>query len=338
MRPIQQRYQELLQPSAALIADVARLEGDIMILGVGGKMGPALTKLAKQAIDKAGITKRVIGVARFSEPGLQDELNQQGIETIAADLLNEKALQSLPLVKNILYLAGTKFGTTGKEPFTWAMNSYLPGRVAQHFKDSRIVVFSTGNVYNLTPVVTGGATEDWLPDPKGEYAQSCLGRERLFQYFSIINNTPVLIYRLNYANDVGYGVLLEIAKSVYAGSPIDLSMGNVNVIWQGDANEMAIRALHHCEVPAKLLNITGPETVSVKWVAIEFGKLLNKTPGFVNEESSTALLSNAAESFGLFGYPGVPLKQMINLLAAWVEQDGKTINKPTHFQEREGQF
>jgi hypothetical protein len=307
-------------------------------LGVGGKMGPALAKLARQAIDKAGVTKKVIGVARFSEPGLQDELNQQGIETIAADLLDETALQSLPLVKNILYLAGTKFGTTGKESFTWAMNSYLPGRIAQHFKDSRIVVFSTGNVYHLTPVVMGGATEDRLPDPKGEYAQSCLGRERLFQYFSTVNNTPVLIYRLNYATDVTYGVLLEIAKSVYAETAVDLSMGNVNVIWQGDANEMAIRALHHCCVPAKLLNITGPETISVKWVATEFGKLLNKIPRFVNEENATALLSNAAESFNLFGYPTVPLKKIIHLLAAWVEQGGKTINKPTHFQEREGQF
>jgi hypothetical protein len=253
-------------------------------------------------------------------------------------LLEEDQLQALPDARNVLYLAGTKFGTTGKESLTWAMNSYLPGRVAQQYKSSRIVVFSTGNIYHLTPVTQGGATEDRLPEPVGEYAQSCLGRERLFQYYSSKNQTPVLIYRLNYANDVSYGVLMDIAQSVYQDKPIDLRMGNVNVIWQGDANEMALRALHHCEVPAKLLNITGPETASVRWIAEEFGKQFNQEPLFINEENTTALLSNASESFRLFGYPKVPLKTMIMILAAWVKQGGKTKNKPTHFQEREGKF
>ena len=328
----------MLQPSDDLVTDIARLEGDILILGVGGKMGPALARLAKKAVDKAGVTKKIIGVSRFSEPGLQDELNQFGIETISADLLEEDQLQALPDAKNVLYLAGTKFGTTGKESFTWAMNSYLPGRVAQKYKNSRIVVFSTGNVYPLTPVSQGGAIEDRLPEPVGEYAQSCLGRERLFQYYATKNNTPVLIYRLNYANDVSYGVLMDIAKAVDQWKPIDLRMGNVNVIWQGDANEMALRALHHGEVPAKLLNITGPETASVRWIAKEFGKRFNKTPLFENEENATALLSNAAESFRLFGYPKISLINMIEVLAGWVQQGGKTINKPTHFQEREGKF
>jgi hypothetical protein len=218
------------------------------------------------------------------------------------------------------------------------MNSYLPGRVAQKYKHSNIVVFSSGNVYHLTPVTSGGATEDYLPEPVGEYAQSCLGRERLFQYYATKNNTPTLIYRLNYANDVSYGVLMDIAKSVYQGKPIDLRMGNVNVIWQGDANEMALRALHHGEVPAKLLNITGPETASVRWIAEVFGKLFDKQPLFENEENTTALLSNASEAFRLFGYPKVTLKKMMEVLAAWVKQGGKTINKPTHFQEREGKF
>ena len=338
MKELELMYQKLLQPSDALVADMAKLKGDIMILGVGGKMGPALARLAKQAVDKAGINKKIIGVARFSEEGLQKELNEQGIETYQADLLNEDQLQSLPEVENVLYLAGTKFGTTGKESLTWAMNAYLPGRVAEKFKNSKIVVFSTGNVYPLTPVKLGGADESRLPEPIGEYAQSCLGRERMFQYYSSKYNTPLLIYRLNYANDVSYGVLLEIARAVKENRPIDLSMGHVNVIWQGDANEIALRAFHHCAAPAKLLNIAGPETVSVRWAAQQFGNMFQQQAVFENQEQETALLSNAAENFRLFGYPKVTLKQMMELLAQWVIEGGKTLNKPTHFQERKGQF
>jgi nucleoside-diphosphate-sugar epimerase len=301
-------------------------------------MGPALAKLAKQAVDRAGVNKRIIGVSRFSEDGLQDELDSLGIETYKADLLQDDQLFALPDAENVLYLAGTKFGTAGKESFTWAMNSYLPGSVAQKYKDSRIVVFSTGNVYHLTPVSMGGADETYTPQPYGEYAQSCLGRERLFQYYSSRNNTPVLIYRLNYANDVTYGVLLEVARSVKEKKAIDLSMGHVNVIWQGDANEIALRAFHHCSVPAKILNVAGPETVSIRWVAKEFGKLFGQEPEFINQEQDTALLSNAAESFRLFGYPGVSLKKMIELIVTWINEGGRILNKPTHFQERTGQF
>jgi len=338
MIDIQELYRELLKPSADLISDITKLDGDILILGVGGKMGPALATLAKQAIADSGINKKVIGVSRFSEAGLEERLNKEGIETYHTDLLEDAELSKLPEVKNVLYLAGTKFGTTGKESFTWAMNAYLPGRVAQKYKGSRIVVFSTGNVYPLSPVSQGGVTEDQLPEPVGEYAQSCLGRERLFQYYSSRYNTPTLIFRLNYANDVSYGVLLEIARSVNEGSIIDLSMGHVNVIWQGDANEMALRSLHHCDTPSKILNITGPETISIRWLAEEFGKVLGQIPVFRNQEQNTALLNNASESFRLFGYPRVPLKKMIEVVAAWVRQGGKTINKPTHFQERKGQF
>ena len=338
MKKVELIYNELLQPSDDLIRDISSLDGDILILGVGGKMGPALAKLAKHAVEKAGVNKKVIGAARFSEPGLQEELNSKGIETIQADLLEDDQLQDLPNAKNVLYLAGTKFGTTGKESFTWAMNAYLPARVAQKFRDSRIVVFSTGNVYPLTPVSMGGADETLTPQPIGEYAQSCLGRERMFQYYSSINNTPILIYRLNYANDVTYGVLLEIARSVKEKRAIDVSMGHVNVIWQGDANEIALRSLIHCEVPAKILNIAGPETISVRWLAKEFGKLFGETPQFVNVEQETALLTNAAESYKLFGYPKVPLKKMIEVVADWINEGGKIINKPTHFQERAGQF
>ena len=327
-----------LSPSDALIADMKQIKGDILILGAGGKIGPSIAKLARQAIEHAGLEKRVIGVSRFSEEGLADELNAAGIETIAANMLNDAELQALPEVENVLYLAGTKFGTSNNEPYTWAMNTYLPGRVAEKFKNSKIVVYSTGNVYPFTTVASGGATEEMRADPVGEYGQSCLGRERLFQYFSSVHGTPLLIYRLNYAIDFKYGVLLEIAKSVLAGKPVDLRTGHVNVIWQGDANEMAIRSLLHCEAPSKILNITGPETVSLRWLATEFARLFNTEPQFVNEEQPTALLSNAAESFRLFGYPRTTLKQMIGITAQWLLEGRKTINKPTHFQERKGQF
>lgn len=338
MKDIQQLYQQLLQPSDDLLSDIAMLDGDILLLGVGGKMGPDLARLARHAVDKTGGRKKVIGVSRFSEAGLQDQLEHEGIETYNADLLKDDQLQALPDAKNVIYMAGTKFGTSGKESLTWAMNSYLPGRVAEKYKNSRIVVFSTGNVYHLTPVLSGGATEDHPALPVGEYAQSCLGRERIFQYFSSVYNIPLLIFRLNYANDVSYGVLLDIGRSVKEDKPIDLGMGHVNVIWQGDANERALRSLLHCTTPAKVLNITGPETLSVRWVAEEFGRIFGRAPKFLNKEQDTALLSNAAESFRLFGYPKVSLTTMIEVLAEWINQRGKTLNKPTHFQEREGQF
>ena len=327
-----------LSPSAALIDDIQHIEGDILILGAGGKIGPSIAKLAKKAIERGGSDKRVIGVSRFTESGLIDELNAAGVETIVANILDDSQLQSLPEVENVLYLAGTKFGTSNNEPYTWAMNTYLPGRVAEKFKHSRIVVYSTGNVYPFTTVSSGGATEELRADPVGEYGQSCLGRERLFQYFSSVHGTKLLLYRLNYAIDFKYGVLLEVAKSVLAGKPVDLRTGHVNVIWQGDANEMAIRSLLHCDAPSKILNITGPETVSLRWLAGEFARIFKTEPVFVNEEQPTALLSNAAESFRLFGYPRTTLKQMIGITAQWLLEGGKTINKPTHFQERQGQF
>ena len=330
--------QELLKPSDALIQDMANLKGDILFLGVAGKMGPSMARLAKQANDQAGVSRRIIGVSRFSDPSSKAELEGDGIETISADLLNEKELAALPDAPNVIYLVGQKFGTTGKESFTWAMNTYLPGRVAERYRKSRIVAFSTGNVYPFSPVTHGGAAEDQPTGPVGEYGQSCLGRERIFQYFSTKYDIPTLIYRLNYAIDLRYGVLLEIAKSVFEGKPIDLTTGFVNVIWQGDANEIAIRALHHCDVPAKLLNVTGPETISVKWIAEQFGSLLGKVPVFVNDPQPSALLSNASLAHKLFGYPRVTLREMIELTAAWVRGGGKTLNKPTHFQERNGKF
>lgn len=338
MNELEQLEKELLKPSDALIADMRRLKGDIILLGVAGKMGPGMARLAREATDRAGVRRRIIGVSRFSEPESRAQLEAEGIETVPADLLNEEQLASLPDAPNVLYLAGTKFGTTGKESFTWAMNAYLPGRVAERYKNSRIVAFSTGNVYPFTPVAEGGASEDQPTGPVGEYGQSCLGRERIFQHFSTKYNIPTLIYRLNYAIDLRYGVLLEIAKSVAGQRPIDLTTGFVNVIWQGDANEIAIRAFHHCEVPAKILNVTGPETISVRWVAEQFGSHFGKAPKFINDVQPTALLSNASLAHRLFGYPRVTLRQMIEVTARWVREGGKTLNKPTHFQERQGKF
>lgn len=329
---------QTLQPTEALINDISQLDGDIIVLGAGGKMGPDLIKLALNAIKAAGVKKKVIGVSRFSDQEALKELTDAGMEPISGDLLDEEFLASLPDVKNVMYMAGTKFGTTGNESYTWAMNAYLPGRVAEKFKNSRIVAFSSGNIYPFSEITSGGCDESRMPGPVGEYGQSCLGRERMFQHFSIKNQTPVLIYRLNYAIDFKYGVLLEIAKSVYEDRVIDLATANVNVIWQRDANEIALRAFHHTSTPPKLLNVTGPETLSVQWVAKEFGAIFNKEPKFVGEPQNTALLSNALECMRLFGYPKTSVKEMIEMLAHWLQNGGKVNKKPTHFQEREGKF
>lgn len=327
-----------LIPSQRLIDDIQRIEGDILILGAGGKMGPSMARLAVEAVRRSGTDKRVIAVSRFSDEEVVTDLKTAGIEIIKTDLLNESELQGLPDVPNVIYLVGYKFGTTGNEPYTWIMNTYLPAKVAEKFSNSRIVVFSSGNIYPLSPVTHGGSSEDTATSPVGEYAQSCLGRERMFQYFSQKNQTPMLLYRLNYANDVSYGILLEIARAIFEGKEIDLSMGNVNVIWQGDANEIALRSLLHCSSPVRILNVTGPETVSVRWVALEFAKMFGKKVSFTSTEEQNALLSNAAECFRLFGYPSVTLKQMMELIGRWVTEGGKSLNKPTHFQEREGKY
>lgn len=338
MKDLQLIEDELFQPSQALLDDLRALDGDILFLGAGGKMGPGMIKLASIALRQMNSAKKLIAVSRFSDATAKKELEDLGVEVIAADLLDEAQLQALPDVKNVMYLAGTKFGTKGNEPFTWAMNAYLPGRVAEKYKNSRIVAFSTGNVYPFSKLNQGGFSEETKPDPVGEYGQSCLGRERIFQYFSDINKTPVLIYRLNYAIDLRYGVLLEVAKAVYNETPINISTGAVNVIWQGDANEIALRSFLHCSAPAKILNVTGPETISLTWLATQFGALFGKQPVFTGEAQDTALLSNASEAHQLFGYPRVSLKKMIGLVADWISLGGRQINKPTHFQERQGQF
>ncbi|MFD0958550.1 NAD-dependent epimerase/dehydratase family protein [Paenibacillus chungangensis] len=338
MRTVQELEEVLATPSEALIKELSEVDGDIMLLGVGGKMGPSMARLTMNAIKAAGLNKRVYGVSRFSNAALKAELEEAGLEIIAADLSNDAELQALPDVKNVIYMAGNKFGTTGNEHFTWAMNSYLPGRVAEKFRNSRIVVFSTGNVYPLTPIGQGGATESTPPNANGEYGQSCLGRERVFEHFSHKYEIPMFIYRLNYAVDLRYGVLLEIARTVKAGIPVDVAMGHVNVIWQGDANEIALRALTRCTSPANIMNVTGPETVSLRWAAEQFAKRFGTEVVFTGEEAPTALLSNASKANAAFGYPKVTLIQMIDWIAEWVMADGETWNKPTHFQEREGKY
>ena len=328
----------LSTPTAEVIAAVAALEGDILILGVGGKMGPTLAKQAKRAIDSAGIAKKVIGVSRFSTPAIREDLHEAGIETITADLLSEDCLRNLPDTQNVILMAGRKFGSTGNESLTWAMNGYMPGRVAEKFRTSRMVVFSTGNVYPLTPVSHGGATESSPVAPIGEYAQSCLSRERICTYFSSRFGTPMAILRLNYAIDLRYGILLDIAEKVYAEEVISLQMGSVNVIWQGDANAIALRAFAHCQSPPLVLNVTGPETVSIRYLASCFGTLFNKPPRFEGEETATVLLSNASRCHQLFGYPRISLGQMIEWVAEWVRIGGTTLRKPTHFEVRDGKF
>ena len=325
-------------PTPEVVEAMGEMAGDLLILGVGGKMGPTLAKLARRAIDESGSGKRVIGVSRFSSPGLQADLNRAGIETISCDLLNETELQALPEVPNVIFMAGRKFGSTGNEPLTWAMNTYMPGRVAEKYRSSRIVVFSTGNVYPLTPISHGGATEMQPVEPIGEYAQSCLGRERVFEHASNQFGTPVAILRLNYAIDLRYGILLDIAEKVYYEKPVDLTMGAANVIWQGDANAVVLRALMHCQSPPMLLNLTGPEIVSIRWLATRFGEIFGKAPAFEGVEAETALLSNAAHCYQLFGYPRVSLEQLVRWVAHWVEIGEMTLGKPTKFEVRDGKF
>ena len=338
MQTVAELEARLVQPSAELIADLTQLEGDILVLGAGGKMGPSLAKLACRAVREAGLSKRVIAVSRFSQSGLRAELEAEGIEVVVADLLAEGVLEGLPDAENVIYMAGTKFGTSGREHLTWAQNALLPGLVGRRYRDSRVVAFSTGNVYPLVPLRSGGCSEADLTAPVGEYAQSCLGRERLFEYASRTYGTRVLLYRLNYAIDLRYGILLDVAQAVQEGRPINLAMGHVNVIWQGDANEIALRSLRLCSSPPAILNVTGPEMVSIRWLARRFGEFLGAEPRFEGEEEDTALLSNASKAHALFGYPSVSLEQMIAWTAAWVQAGGATLGKPTNFGEREGKF
>ena len=325
-------------PTAADVAAVSKLQGDILILGAAGKMGPSLAKLARRSIVQAGINKRVIAVARFSDPQIRADFEESGIETITCDLLKPGALASLPDVENVIFMAARKFGTRGSEHLTWAMNTFLPGLVAERYRQSRIVAFSTGNVYGLQPISGGGATESTQVAPVGEYAQSALGRERMFEYGSSQWKTAVTLLRLNYAVELRYGVLVDIALKVFNHAAVDLRMGYVNVIWQRDANSQCLRAFPHCQSPPLLLNITGPETLSVRDIAKEFGRRFGIQPSFSGKESDFAILSNVAKSTELFGPPSVRPDQLIDWIAHWIANQGTLLNKPTHFEVQDGKF
>ncbi len=328
----------LSRPMHETVKTVSQLDGDILILGVSGKIGPTLARLVKRAVDEAGLRKRVIGASRFSTLGLKDELEKAGVETVSCDLLDEEQLDRLPDASNVIYMVGRKFGTEEDASLTWAVNTLIPAMVSRRFRNSRIVVFSTGNVYPLVPVSSGGADESTRPDPVGEYAQTCLGRERIFEYYSRKYGLKTLFLRLNYAVELRYGVLLDVAQKVFKGYPIDLRMGYVNVIWQGDVNNIAVRSLELCNSPPETINTTGPEIVSVRWLAERFGALFRREPVFTNREMEKALLSNASKCFRLFGRPTVTLEQMVKWVAHWVLIGGRTFNKPTHFEVTDGRF
>lgn len=333
------QLEELLsRPTPPALDALRQVDGDLVILGVSGKMGPTLARMAVRGLAELGLPYRVYGVARFSQPAVQGELEAVGVIPIACDLLDRGAWARLPDSRHVVFMAGQKFGTTANQHMTWAINTHLPALACERYHDAAIVAFSTGNVYPLTPVVEGGAQEYDDPQPVGEYAASCLGRERIFEYYSRTQGLRCAIMRLNYAVELRYGVLVDIAAKVLAGQPVDLGMGAANVIWQGDANAQALGLLAHCAAPPFVVNVTGPETVSVRRVAEHFGRIYGVTPQLRGGESPTALLSNAAKAQALFGYPSVALDQLLAWIADWVQRGGASLHKPTHFETRDGRF
>jgi nucleoside-diphosphate-sugar epimerase len=328
----------LSEPSAAAIDTMRQLDGDLIVLGVAGKMGPTLARMARRASDAAGVRRRVIGVARFSDPTHEAALQAHGVETIRCDLLDQAAVDRLPDAPLVVYMAGRKFGSTGLESLTWAMNAWLPAIVCRRYAGSRIAAFSTGNVYGLSPVGRGGSREEDAVAPVGEYAMSCLARERMFEHFSRTNGTPVSILRLNYATEMRYGLLVDLARKVAAGTPVELAMGHGNVIWQGDANAMSLVALRHASSPPYVVNIAGREELSVRSVCLALGARLGRDVQFTGAEAGDALLSNGSRGWTDLGSPQVDLSRLIDWTADWISRGGASLGKPTHFESRDGRF
>lgn len=328
----------LSEPSPELVRFFQELEGDLAILGVGGKMGPTLARMAARAIEASGRPRRLHAVSSFSQAGLRERLEALGIETLAVDLLDPGAVARLPEVPNVVYMVGRKFGSTGAEWDTWATNVTVAGRVAKRYARARIVAFSSGNVYPFVPAESGGATEQTPPGPVGEYAMSCLGRERMFDYVSHHAGAKVVHFRLNYAVELRYGVIVDVARKVLDGEPVDLSMGYFNAVWQGYANEAALRALALADSPPFILNVTGLETVSVRSLAGRLGEILGREPVLAGEEAPLALLSNASRCHELFGHPRHDIDTVAAWTAQWLSSGGPLLNKPTHFETRDGRF
>jgi nucleoside-diphosphate-sugar epimerase len=336
--PIEELEEALSEPTPGVIETLKRRPGDIVILGVAGKMGPSLARMAQRASAKAGTSLRIIGVARFNDAKAEKSLQDHGVQTVRCDLLDEETVAKLPDAPNVFFMAGMKFGATGNEARTWAMNCFLPSLICRRYATSRIVAFSTGNVYGLSPVAEGGATEQTVPQPVGEYAMSCLGRERMFEHFSREAKIPVTLLRLNYACDLRYGVLVDLAQRIWKEEPIDVTMGFFNTIWQRDANAQALQALDHASFPPRILNITGPELLKVREVCEQMAARMNRRARFTGTESNSAILSNARLAESLFGLPSLPAAQLIDRVADWMMQGRATLQKPTHFESRDGAF
>jgi len=328
----------LSTPSAQVVDLMRNLRGDITILGANGKMGLSQSIMAKRAVEMAGVDKRVYAVSRFTDKTGRDKLESYGVRTISCDLLDAIEMKKLPETENVIFMAGRKFGTTGSEPLTWAMNALVPANCAAYYKGSRIVVFSTGCVYALVKAETGGSKETDRPEPVGEYAQSCLCRERIFEHFSITDYTPVLLYRLNYATDLRYGVLYDIGIKIWNNEPVVTGVDYFNIIWQGDANNYALLALQKTSSPASILNITGEDILSVRDVAEEMGRIMKKPVNLHSEGRDHSYLNDASKAFGYFGKPSVSSQELIRMQAEWIMQGGRGLNKPTHFEVDDGKF
>lgn len=338
VRDQEQLDQLLSEPTEAAVAAMSRTNGDVVLLGAGGKMGPSLARMIRRAFLESDVHHRVIAVSRFSSAGVESSLSSHGIETIRGDLLDDEFIGQLPDAPNVVFMTGAKFGTATDAASTWATNVWLPSVVCRRYRRSRILAFSTGNVYPFVPIQSGGAVETDQLVPVGEYAMSALGRERMFEYFSRRYDIPITIVRLNYAVELRYGVLVDLAQRVLAEEPIDVSMGYANVIWQADANALALAAMSDADSPPMAINVAGPELLDVCKVCERFASLFDKPLQLHGTPARTALLNNAQQAFDRYGKPRISLEQVISWTADWLLRDGMTWDKPTHFESRDGKY